>query len=69
VTLEGGPHNTIEQVGPINPLDAGQIQQTLDPGTYTVKAGSDQASSNEIKAATLEIGPARKSSSDTVLLP
>jgi hypothetical protein len=69
VTVEGGPHNTVEQTAPINPLDTGQIQQTLDPGTYTVKAGSDQASTNEIKPTTLEIGPARKSSSDTVLLP
>jgi hypothetical protein len=69
VTLEGGPHNTVEQVGPINPLDTGLIQQTLDPGSYTVKAGSDSASSSEIKPATIEIGRARKSSSDTVLLP
>jgi hypothetical protein len=69
VTLEGGPHNTVEQVGPINPLDTGRIQQTLDPGTYTVTAGSAQASANEIKSATLDIGPARKSSSGTVLLP
>jgi hypothetical protein len=69
VTLEGGPHNTVEQVGPINPLDTGRIQQTLDPGTYTVTAGSDAATSSEIKSATLRIGKARASSSGTVLLP
>jgi hypothetical protein len=69
VTLEGGPHNIVEQVGPINPLDAGRIQQTLDPGTYTVTAGSEPASATEIKPAKLHIGPARKSSSGTVLLP
>jgi hypothetical protein len=69
VTLEGGPHNTTAQVGPINPLDTGRIQETLEPGTYTVKAGSSQAAATEIPPATLEIGPKRPSSSGTVLLP
>jgi hypothetical protein len=69
VTLEGGPHNTSEQVGPINPQDTGTIQETLEPGTYTVKAGSKRATAREITPATLEIGPKRKSSSGTVLLP
>ena len=69
VTLQGGPHNTVEQVGPINPLDTAQIQQTLDPGTYTVTAGSDNSASPEIKPATLHIGKARASSSGTLLLP
>ena len=69
VTLQGGPHNTVEQVGPINPLDTAQIQETLDPGTYTVTAGSDSSASPEIKPATLHIGRARASSSGTLLLP
>ena len=69
VTLEGGPHNTIEQVGPINPLDTGRIQETLEPGTYSVKAGSVHAAAREIKPATLEIRGRRASSSGTVLLP
>jgi len=69
VTLEGGPKNSSEQVGPINPQDTGTIQETLRPGTYTVKAGSDRATAREILPATLEIGPKRKSSSGTVLLP
>lgn len=69
VTLEGGPDDTSEQVGPINPQDTGTIQETLRPGTYEVKAGSDRASAREILPATLEIGPKRKSSSGTVLLP
>jgi hypothetical protein len=69
VTLEGGPHNTTAQVGPINPLDTGRIQETLEPGTYTVTAGSSQATTQDIQPATLQIGPPRKSSSDKVLLP
>jgi hypothetical protein len=69
VTLEGGPKNTSEQVGPINPQDTGTIQETLQPGTYTVKAGSDRASAREINPATIDVGPKRKSSSGTVLLP
>ena len=69
VTLEGGPHNVSEQVGPINPQDNARIQETLEPGTYTVKAGSDEASADVIESATLHIGPRRRSSSDRVLLP
>ncbi|MEA2308622.1 MAG: hypothetical protein QOG41_1631 [Thermoleophilaceae bacterium] len=69
VTLEGGPHNTTEQVGPINPLDAARIQETLEPGTYTVKAGSDRAAARQIKPATLAVGKERESSSGQVLLP
>lgn len=69
VTLEGGPDDTSEQVGPINPQDTGTIQETLKPGTYEVKAGSDRAAARQLPPATLEIGPKRKSSSGTVLLP
>jgi hypothetical protein len=69
VTVEGGPHNRVEQVGPINPLDAGRIQETLEPGSYTIRAGSDKAAPHPIKPATLKIGPQRKSSSGDVLLP
>ena len=69
VTIEGGPQNTTEQVGPINPQDTGHIQETLRPGTYTVKAGSEQAAARLIKPATLQVGPHRASSSNTLLLP
>jgi len=69
VTIEGGPHNTTEQVGPINPQDTARIQETLEQGTYTVKAGSDRAAAQEIKPAKLHIGRPRPSSSGTVLLP
>jgi hypothetical protein len=69
VTLEGGPKNTTETVGPINPLDAARIQENLEEGTYTVKAGSEKAAEKEIEPATLHIGAKRPSSSDKVLLP
>ena len=53
----------------MNPLDTAQLQATLKPGSYTVKAGSKQATSVEIKPFTLNVGPQRKSSSDQLLLP
>jgi hypothetical protein len=55
----------------INPLDTAQIQQTLPPGTYEVKAGSEKAvDPNEmIASARLTINPNRQTSSDDVLLP
>jgi len=55
----------------INPLDTAQIQQTLPPGTYEVKAGSEKAINpgEEIAAATLTVNPNRQTSSDDVLLP
>lgn len=69
IKIEGGPHNTREQVGPINPQDVAQIQESLEPGTYTVTAGSDQASAQAIRSATIQVGPRRKSSSNKTLLP
>jgi hypothetical protein len=67
ITLEGG--DTIDTVGPVNPLDTAQLQQTLKPGTYTVKAGSKQATSHAPKPGTLTVGPERSSSSNQLLLP
>ena len=67
VVLEGG--NVRERVPPINPLDTATIQRTLEPGEYTVKAGSARAVEREITPATLTIGPERKSASDELLLP
>jgi hypothetical protein len=60
---------TEDEVGPINPLDTGTIQKTLEPGIYEVRAGSTQAVAREIKPAELDIGKERKSSSDEVGLP
>jgi hypothetical protein len=67
VTLDG-PSGT-EEVGPINPRDAGRIQHNLAQGTYEVRAGSDEAQEKEIEPAKLTVGPMRPSSSNDVLLP
>jgi hypothetical protein len=67
ITLDGG--GTIDTVGPIQPLDTAKLQQTLKPGTYTVKAGSPSATTHEIKPGTLAVGPPRPSSSNQLLLP
>jgi hypothetical protein len=67
LTLDG--QGLQERVGPINPLDTAQLQKTLKPGRYTVTAGSEQATANEIAPATLVIGKERASGSDKVLLP
>ncbi len=70
VTLESSDDGTIrEQVGPINPLDTATLQRTLEPGTYTVSAGSEAAVPRQITPATLTIGQERKSGSDELLLP
>ena len=56
---------------PIAPLDTAQIQQTLPPGKYELKAGAEQAvdPGDQIAAATLTVNPNRQTSSDDVLLP
>lgn len=74
LTLEGETDGGTQQrrsVGPINPLDTGTIQADLEPGEYTVKAGSEKAAAAgaEIASARLRIGPKRKSGSDELLLP
>src|SRR4051794_40732564 len=67
LTLDG--NGIQERVGPINPLDTAQLQKTLKPGTYTVTAGSEAATSGSIAPARLVIGKERKSGSGDVLLP
>ena len=67
ITLEG--EGTTDTVGPVNPLDTATLQSTLKPGTYTVKAGSKQATTKEIKSGTLTVGESRSSSSNQLLLP
>ena len=58
-----------EQVGPITSLSTAQLQKTLKPGRYTVKAGSERAMKKQASPAVLVIGKERKSASDQVLLP
>ena len=67
ITLEG--EGTTDTVGPIQPLDTAKLQQTLKPGTYTVKAGSPSATTREIRPGTLTVGAPRPSSSNQLLLP
>ena len=67
ITLEGG--GKTDTVGPVNPLDTATLQATLEPGTYTVKAGSKQAAKKEISPGTLTVGQKRSSSSNQLLLP
>ena len=70
LTLQSADGGTIrEQVGPINPLDTATLQRTLEPGSYTVSAGSEAAVPREIAPATLTIGKDRKSGSGELLLP
>jgi hypothetical protein len=68
LTLDG-PNIAPVRVGPINPLDTAQIQQTLKPGSYTVKAGSTTAVAREIAPAHLVIGKERAPSNNQVGLP
>ena len=67
VTLEG--ESVKEEVGPVQPRDTAEIQKTLAPGTYEVRAGSPEATSEEIPPATITIGPERASSNDRLLRP
>ena len=74
VTLTGKTRDGTEvqaDTPPIAPLDTGQIQQTLPPGRYEVKAGSERAvdPGEQIANATLTVNPNRQTSSDDVLLP
>ena len=76
ITLSGQPRDrklkAIRVSTPqINPSDTAQIQQTLPPGVYEVKAGSEGAvDPNEVIApATLTVNPNRQTSSDDLLLP
>jgi hypothetical protein len=67
VTLEG---DTIkEQAGSVDPDDTLTIKRTLEPGTYQVRAGSEEAVPKEIKPAVLDIGAERRDSNSDLLLP
>lgn len=76
VTLSGQPRDRQQKeiearTPPINPGDTAQIQQTLPPGTYEVRAGSERAvdPGEQIAPATLTVNPNRQTSSDDLLLP
>src|SRR6476646_23957 len=67
ITLEGA--STIDRAGPVAPGETAQIQKTLEPGSYEVKAGSAKAVTKEIRPAVLRIGKSRENSNNDVLLP
>jgi len=67
ITLEG--EGVEEMVGPVDPTETVSIQKTLEPGNYSVRAGSPEASPREIMPGRLVIGPERDTSSDDTLLP
>jgi hypothetical protein len=68
LTLEGARLAPV-RTGPIHPLDTGQIQRTLDPGVYTVRARSSRATARRIRPAHLHIGKPRPDSNNQVDLP
>lgn len=67
ITLEGEALR--EQAGSVDPNDTLTIRHTLEPGTYQVRAGSEEAVPKEIKPAVLDIGAERKNSNSDLLLP
>jgi len=76
ITLTGKPRDPDEkpirvETSQINPGDTAQIQQTLPPGTYEVRAGSEQAvdPTEMIAPAKLTVNTNRQTSSDDLQLP
>jgi hypothetical protein len=67
ITLEG--ETVKEDAGSLDPSDTLSIKRTLDPGTYEVRAGSEEAQPKEIEPAVLEIGAERRDSNSDLLLP
>jgi hypothetical protein len=69
ITVEG--EDVIERTAPIQPQDTATIKKTLLPGTYEVRAGSSRAVDidDQIRPATLTIGPERANSNSDLLLP
>ena len=67
VTLEG--ESLRQEAGSVEPSDTLTFRQTLESGTYEVRAGSEQAQRQEIEPAVLEIGPERPDSNSDLLLP
>jgi hypothetical protein len=67
LTLEG--NGTTDTVGPVNPMGTARLQQTLRPGSYTLKAGSEQASATAIAPGKVTVTRQRQSSANDLLLP
>jgi len=67
LTLEG--NGTTDTVGPVNPMGTGKLQQTLKPGSYSLKAGSQEATAVPIEPGRVTVSRERQSSSNDLLLP
>ena len=67
VKIEGG--STTQPAQPVDAGDTLTIKRTLDPGTYQVRAGSEEAVRKEIQPATLNIGAERPDSNSDLMLP
>lgn len=67
VTLEG--ESLTARSGNVSPGDTTTLQNTLAPGSYEVRAGSERAVAKEIEPATLQIGSERPASNNDLLLP
>src|SRR3954447_17185569 len=67
LTLEG--NGTTDTVGPGNPMGTRKRQQSLKPVTYTLKAGSEQATAQVIAPGRVTVTRQRESSSNDLLLP
>jgi hypothetical protein len=67
VTLEG--ERVKVDAGSIDPTDTLTFRQTLEPGRYEVRAGSEQAVPKEIKPAVLDIGSERADSNSDLMQP
>jgi hypothetical protein len=63
VKVEGAPG--INQVGPILDRNPGQLQVTLDPGSYQITATGDRF----IKPAKIKVGEPRPSAQNQLLRP
>jgi ribosomal 50S subunit-recycling heat shock protein len=67
VKIEGG--SITQPAEPVDPGDTLTIKRTLDPGTYEVRAGTEEAVRKEIAPATLTIGAERSDSNGDLMLP
>jgi hypothetical protein len=67
ITIEG--KSVRQLVGSVEPSDTLTFNQTLEPGSYEVRAGSRRAVRREIQPAVLKIGPPRKDSNSDLMLP
>ncbi len=67
VTLEG--ERVKVDAGSIEPTDTLTFRQTLEPGRYEIRAGSEQAVPKEIKPAVLDVGSERADSNSDLMQP